>query len=227
MGDPNITIESLHTEASAKHLQDVSESLVQSVAFMPEMADRRGFRSYWRKSAPRQAEIAVAYILEAFDELGLDVRGMKVGEVIGDIDALPRHSKVMERYFHLLQKYGVIERSQGQWVRTPNRVLDTSSDDLVENFTRDFPQHASETKMISITGPSLAAILNGMEDPMELLFGNAESSEAVGDCYSNGAMFATSIDLVADVVRRSIAGGNKDVVRIIEIGAGCKFKSWS
>jgi hypothetical protein len=225
MGDLRSAVESFDAETSTKHLQDVSKSLAQSVVLMPEMADRHGFRSYWRKSAPRQAEIAVAYILEAFDELGLDIRGMKAGEVIGDIDALPRHAKVVERYFHLLQKYGVIERSQGQWVRTPNRALDTSSDALVEKFTREFPQHASETKMISITGPNLAAVLNGMEDPMELLFGNAESSEAVGDCYSNGAMFATSIDLVADVVRRSVAGGNKDVVRIIEIGAGCKCNS--
>jgi acyl carrier protein len=208
--------------APPAYIQDLTESLAQSSISLPDMAARRGYHAYWRAVAPRQGDIIVACILEAFRELGADVRGLKAGEKVAQINSLPRHRRVLERFFHILQKYAVIERREGQWVRTPKRLRETPSELLVEKFVRDFPHYASEAKLISITGPKIAACLTGKTDPIALLFSSRESQDALENYYFNSPMLATATDLLVDVVRRSVGASKGELVRIIEIGAGCK-----
>jgi acyl transferase domain-containing protein len=207
---------------SPAYIHDLTESLAQSSISLPDMAARRGYHAYWRTVAPRQGDIIVACILEAFRELGIDVRGLKAGEHVAHINSLPRYKRVLERFFHILQKYAVIERREGQWVRTPKRLRETPSEVLVEKFVRDFPHYAGEARLIAITGPKLDACLTGKTDPIALLFSSRESQDALENYYFNSPMLATATDLLVDVVRRSVAASKGDLVRIIEIGAGCK-----
>ncbi|VUC29968.1 unnamed protein product [Clonostachys rosea] len=214
-------IDTEEMSVSSAHIQCPTESLLQSAATLSAMAIRCGYVSYWNKVAPRQAEIVIICILEAFKELGVNIWTLKSGAEVSPVKHLPRHKRLLERFYHILQKHGVIEREKGgRWIRGTSGCPEMPSAELIRNFAHDFPHYSSEAKLISITGSRLADCLSGKTDAIQLLFNSRESQEALEDFYCNSPMLATATELLVDVVQRSIAASTGDTVRILEIGAG-------
>jgi hypothetical protein len=199
--------------------------LLEAQISLPKAAARCGLESYWKKVAPRQDEIVVAYIMEAFRDLDVDLWTLEAGEMIPPLRHLPKHDKVMQRFFQMLQKHGIIERAAGttsSWVRTPMACQQISSRELTDKFVDEFPQYESEAKLMLITGPSLAGCLTGRTDPMALLFSSRSSQMALQEFYSDSPILATATEFLSEVVGSSISASVGPSVRIIEIGAGCK-----
>nr|WNZ75135.1 MollE [Ovatospora sp.] len=209
--------------ATPAYLGHLADQLSAAETTLPQAAERCGFKSYWTVVARRQDEIVVAYILEAFKSLGVDLWAMRASSPLPHIQYLAKHEKVMKRFWQILQKHGIIERgphSPSSWVRTPVSWPRTSSSELTEKFIAEFPRYASEARLMALTGPKLAECLTGKADPIALLFTNKTSQAALQDFYTNSPMLATATEFLSEVVRRSIAASRGPTVRIVEIGAG-------
>ncbi|KFA74445.1 hypothetical protein S40288_08906 [Stachybotrys chartarum IBT 40288] len=217
-----------HIEPAAEsvtpaYLRHPADTLLEAQISLPKAAARCGLESYWKKVAPRQDEIVVAYIMEAFRDLDVDLWALEAGEMIPPLRHLPKHDKVMQRFFQMLQKHGIIERAAGttsSWVRTPMACQQISSRELTDKFVDEFPQYESEAKLMLITGPSLAGCLTGRTDPMALLFSSRSSQMALQEFYSDSPILATATEFLSEVVGSSISASVGPSVRIIEIGAG-------
>ncbi|KAL2257749.1 hypothetical protein VTK26DRAFT_9223 [Humicola hyalothermophila] len=209
--------------ATPAYMGHLAEAVAAAEATLPAAAERCGYKSYWTTVAPKQDQIVVAYIMEAFKELGVDLWAMRPGAPLPHIQYLTKHEKVMKRFYQILQKHGIIERgphSASSWVRSPLPWPRTSSAELSDKFTAEFPRYASEARLMALTGPKLADCLTGKADPIALLFTSRTSQATLQDFYTNSPMLATATEYLCEAVRRSIAASRGPTVRIVEIGAG-------
>ncbi|KAJ8129801.1 hypothetical protein O1611_g3828 [Lasiodiplodia mahajangana] len=198
------------------------KSLLLAEAELPDKAQKCGMSDSWGEVSRRQDAITVAYILEAFDQLGVNISALRAGEEVPSVPHIPRHTRAMERYHHILQKHNLIE-SDGTgsvYLRTALRLPRTSASELLVEFRQDFPRYSPEADIVSVTGPKLADCLAGLESPTSLLFRSAESRKIVENYYVNSPVLATSTELLVDLILRIVADKRGSKVRILEVGAG-------
>ncbi|KAH7012371.1 BcPKS16, polyketide synthase [Macrophomina phaseolina] len=201
-------------------LNDPAATLVECEASFNTKARNCGFTDYWTVVAPKQDELLLAYILEAFKTLGADIRSLAPGDRIPVVKHLPKHRKVMARYNDILSKHNIIKKDGGSYVRSAGRCPEDSSEDLLSAFMDQFPAYRCDAVLISLTGPKLAGCLMGTDDPIALLFGSSKAQRAVEDFYTNSPMLATLTELLVDTITRVVSGSGKNTVRILEVGAG-------
>ncbi|KAI1772348.1 hypothetical protein F4818DRAFT_425658 [Hypoxylon cercidicola] len=205
-------------------IHSLCELLRRSESSISAIAERQGFRNYWKEVAPRQDAIVLAYVLECFKGLHVDVGLLKPGSAIPPIDYLPRHAKLMNRMIQILQKHSIIEsgicRDLSSAVRGAEICPPKPSNLLVDELTDDFPFYRSESRLLSITVSKLAPYLIGKKD---LLFSSQESQKILQDFYVQSPLLATVAEFLASVMGRCLAEGKPtDTVRILEMGARCK-----
>lgn len=92
-----------------------------------------GFTDYWNTVAPRQNELVVAYIAEAFQALGIDLWQLEEGQVLPKVNHLPKYSKLMARLLEILEKHHIISQGTDP-VRTSIRLSTKSSTDILNSF---------------------------------------------------------------------------------------------
>lgn len=124
-----------------------------------------GFIDYWNTVAPRQNELVVAYIAEAFQTLGIDLWQLEEGHVLPKVNHLPKHSKLVARLLEILEKHHIISRGTNP-VRTSISLSTKSSTDIFKCFMLEFIDYRYEASFMALTGPKLAGCLTGTEDPM-------------------------------------------------------------
>ncbi|KAK8117055.1 uncharacterized protein PG998_005336 [Apiospora kogelbergensis] len=192
---------------------DPAIALQLSESDLPSWAAECGYDSYWSVVARKQDEIVVAYVLEAYRQLGLDLSSLPAGK---------SHEKLMQRIRQILQKHGIIERTeQGSFTRTAKIWPSTTAQQLSASFLNDFPRYQSEAQLMAVTGPKLAGCLAGRDNPVALLFSNATSQKALEAYYQTSPMLATATELLVDMITRSVSHADGGApVRILEIGAG-------
>lgn len=171
---------------------------------------------------PLQAQLVVAYVTEAFAQLGCDLRKVKPGEILPYFNYLPKHDKVVTQFFRVLQDAGLIVRNQeGIPERTTAHVNTATAGELHNRIVREYPQHAAEHHLLHTTGPLLADCLLGRADPLALLFKDAKAKRLLEDVYTNAPMFkAGTLFLARFLVDSFQRFGQQRPIRIIELGAG-------
>ena len=185
------------------------------------LAGRHGLESYWTFE-PLLESLCAALVLRAFDELGWNLRT----EPVVSVDALAqrsgvldRHARLLGRMLDILAEEGVLRRSGSSWAVV--RIPETPRiDAIASNLLDRFPEYQGETSLAERCGRSLADVLRGRLNPMEVLFphGSLDQLERVyqdapGSRVYNGLVQATvAAALAARPARRR--------VRILEIGAG-------
>ncbi len=212
-----------HEVTSPACLGNLVEALHQSQLSLSSMADHCGYSIYWKTIARRENEILVTYILEAYEELSINLWELRPGEEVPTMKCLSKYERLIRRFSHILQKHSIIELTErSSWIRTPKSWPRVSSREQTNLFIEDFPNYQSEVELMAITGPKLAACLTGKADPVALLFSGRDSQAVLESFYSNSPMLATATELLVDVVKRSISAASGETVRILEIGAGCR-----
>ncbi|KAI1416405.1 BcPKS16, polyketide synthase [Hypoxylon sp. FL1857] len=196
------------------------EALLLAEIDLPAKAQQRGVSPSWDEIVRRQDEITVAYILEAFKQLGANLYGLQPDEQIPHIPHMPPYRQVIERYHHILQKHGLIEFDGIVYLRTALGCPQTPASELLASFKEDFPSYQPEVEIISIAGPRLADCFSGRESPISLLFRSGDSRRALENYYANSPALATSTELLVDLLSRTVAEKQGDIVRIMEVGAG-------
>lgn len=98
---------------------------------------------------------------------------------------------------------------------------ETPSAILFQEILRAFPHHASEHKLLNITGFKLAECLTGAVDPLHLLFRRKEDKELLEDVYTNGPTYKAITKLLASFLRKDFTSdGGQGTFHILELGGG-------
>ena len=200
------------------------KALVQCEASFEQAATKRGFLNYWTDVAPKQDELLLAYICEAFEALGSDISRIPQGQQVPSIPHQPKHKKVMTRLLEILEKHDLLTRQGSDLIRGSKQTPSSPSQELHEQFLAQFPPYAGEARLMALTGPKLASCLAGKTDPITLMFRGAAAQKVMEDYYCASPMLSTLteqlVTFLHTVVTSSSTKSSETPLRILEVGAG-------
>jgi malonyl CoA-acyl carrier protein transacylase len=187
-----------------------------------EHADITGFANFCTEAFLPQSALVLQYVVEAFASLGCSLQDIKCGDELQLLQYDPKHNKLIPQLYRILEGAKLVrEGNDGRFVRTLTPVPTIPASTLHSEMLKNFPKHASETKLLATTATRLADCLSGRVDPIGLMFGNATARALLEDVYTNAPMFKTGTLLLAQYLS-SIIEARKDSreLRILELGAG-------
>ncbi|KAL6792235.1 S-adenosyl-L-methionine-dependent methyltransferase [Trichoderma sp. SZMC 28013] len=179
--------------------------------------------NYYGEVMPRSTELCIAYLVEAFEQLGCNIQSAKPGDKLKRVPYLPKYEKFMELFYELLREQAqLIEMDGSEIVRTAQNCPAKSATELLEDLLQDEPSHAPEFNLVQVTGPWLADCLSGKQDGIGLIFGTAQGRQRVSDLYALSPINRVWIQQLAyfleQLVKRMPPNGQP--LRILELGAG-------
>ncbi|EHK16304.1 uncharacterized protein TRIVIDRAFT_64889 [Trichoderma virens Gv29-8] len=179
--------------------------------------------NYCCEVMPRSTELCIEYLVEAFEQLGCNIKTAKPGEKLKPVPYLPKYEKFMQLFYELLREHArLIEINGSEIVRTAQNCPSKSATSLLEDLIQDEPSHAPEFNLIQVTGPRLANCLSGKEDGIGVIFGTAQGRQRVSDLYALSPINRVWIQQLAyfleQLVKRMPQDGQP--LRIMELGAG-------
>lgn len=208
-------------QSKSVELGNPMEALVQCEASFDQAATKRGFLNYWTEVAPKQDELLLAYICEAFQALGSDIGQVPKGQKVPSISHLPKHKKVMNRLFEILEKHDVLTRQGSDLIRGSRQTPSTPSQELHEQFVTNFPPYAGEARLMALTGSKLAGCLTGKTDAVSLMFRGAVAQKVMEDYYTASPMLSTLTEQIVAFLQTVVTTSSGDApIRILEVGAG-------
>ncbi|KAL4814504.1 hypothetical protein BDW67DRAFT_192176 [Aspergillus spinulosporus] len=180
-----------------------------------------GFYDFWKRVYPAQSRLVLAYTVEAFTQLGCDLAVMQPGDQLPKIKYLPVHEKLVLQLHDILRDGMLVASSESGLVRTDKPVDTTPSTQLLEEINAKAPQHASEHKLLHITGSKLADCLTGAADPLNLLFRSKANRDLLAEVYLNGPMYAAISQLLCSFLGNAFSGRpSSGTFQILELGGG-------
>lgn len=184
-------------------------------------AKESGFAHFWSTTYLAQADLVVAYTLEAFESLGCSLESLAPQQPLHSFQYLQKHKLEVMQLHQILVDASLIEAKNGGFVRTHKPLPTIPSLTLYEQILKDFPQHASEHRLLHVTGSRLADCLTGTADPLILLFRSAENRTLLEDVYTNGPMYSAVTKQLESFFMKafSVHTSNKPF-HILELGGG-------
>ncbi len=172
--------------------------------------------------------LAWSYALSTLEKLGWQRRTGTAVDSEGlrqDLEVLPIHSQLFRRILEILARSGVLEATGEGFV-----VAVGAEDPLPETMPQDPEEYATgmsgryshgtnEIGLFRRCAGALVEVLRGREDPLSLLFGDAEPQAA--DLYRRAPVWKAANQMLGEVVQ-NIAAGLPDGrrLRVLEVGAG-------
>ena len=216
-------------DLSLSHSRPISEPLDATFKAFDAIRDEfdvfakeTGCDRFWSQIYPSQASLIVSYITEAFTELGCDLSSVKADEKIPTVPHSPKHDKLMNRLSRALCDHGLINQNGPNWTRTLKRVpIPPTSREKFDQILADFPQYATEHKLLHAVGSELAGCLSGRIDAIPLLFGSSEKRKLMADQYLIAPIQSSTSQQLASFIRKCFSSRPVErTVRVLEIGGG-------
>lgn len=184
-------------------------------------AQKTGFIGFTSNVHPLQAELVLAYVVEAFTALGCPIASLSPGQRLPNLNYSSKHNQVFSQFYKILEDAHLIFHSGKEMRRTAREVTHISAEVLHASIIKEFPQHASEHELLHMTGPKLANCLTEKDDPIALLFGTATARALMTDVYTNAPMFKASTILLTRYVAEIFTklDSNREI-QVLELGAG-------
>ncbi|KUI67806.1 Conidial yellow pigment biosynthesis polyketide synthase [Cytospora mali] len=180
--------------------------------------------TYYDKVMPRSTELTIVYILNAFEQLGCNIRAASPGQQLERVPYLPKHERFMNYIIYpLLEKEARLIDIKGSVItRTAVAPPVKPADVLLDELLRDEPVHKAEHQLTGLIGPKFADCLSGKQDGLQLIFGNPEGREIVTDMYANSPVTGIWIQQLSYFLEQLVARLPKDgqPLCILEMGAG-------
>ena len=177
---------------------------------------------FWGKCYPRQAALVLAYVVEAFANLGWDLSILKPGDSVPKIPHLDRHKKVVRQYYSVLEDARLISVNEaGRFTRMPTLIDRTPASTLFAQIIPDFPHHVNVHKVVQAVGSELAPCLTGDKDGLQIIFGNKENKKSLDDLYENWPLVRSGTIALGEFLEKAIVKPSRQgKFRILEVGAG-------
>lgn len=181
---------------------------------------------FWEKAYPHQARLVLAYVVEAFADLGCDVRKLRSGDAVPQVNALDKHRQLVRQLYRVLEDGRLIVSSKvsskdKSFTRTDVLVESTPAESIYLQIIDLYPQHASVNKLVRTVGSEMAACLRGDKEGLQVVFGNRDTKKTLEEMYEFWPLLRTPTLVLGDFLTTAFAkatGGGK--FRILEIGAG-------
>lgn len=214
--DPPTQVE--HKPASIRDAQQAFEDIRFDYDIFTK---ETGFAGFWQTVYPSQARLVLAYTVEAFSTLGCRLASLKSGQRLPRVQYDPKHNLLMDQLHEVLKDASLVTSDGGLLIRTDKPVDETPSVLLFQEILRAYPHHASEHKLLNITGSRLAECLTGAADPLQLLFRRKEDKELLEDVYTNGPMYKAITKLLASFLQKAFTlDQDQGTFHILELGGG-------
>lgn len=214
--EPDVHSKETRTSAAVAPLTALENS---SLTFS-RITSERAFSRYWSAVAPRQDELAAVYIVEAFRHLGVNLYDLEPGETTHSPEVLPKHTKVLQRFWQILDQLGIIRIKESSILRTEKPIVLEPAGSLLQKSPHEFPAFSGEFDLMKLTGPQLADCLTGKVDATRILFANSRSQEILRAFYTESPQLACATDLLLDFVGQIVPRKDTDRFRILEVGGG-------
>jgi acyl transferase domain-containing protein/acyl carrier protein/SAM-dependent methyltransferase len=188
-----------------------------------DLAEKHGFSGFYRSVHPGQTQLVLAYIVEAFADLGVDLSRLDTGDEIPGLPVIPKHHHLRDALYQILREGGVVDYDGSRHFRSEKPLEPTSSRQLLKAIIQLHPQHAKEHELLDLVGSQLGELLRGEKDPLSVLFGSKASRTLLEDVYSSSPMYVVMSQLLATFLQstlRKSSPGTGGKFRIIEVGAG-------
>ncbi len=168
------------------------------------------------------------YALSALESLGWKRRA---GEAVAPqelrerLDVLPEHAQLFRRILEVLARSGVLRAKDHGFAVTvgaddslPDRMPPNGEAFLAE-LTERFPHATNEVGLFRRCAGALPEVLRGNEDPLSLLFGDAEPQ--AGDLYRRAPVWRAANRMLGEAVGTLLDELPEDrPLRVLEVGAG-------
>lgn len=192
----------------------------------PGIYQENGLADYYREFMPRMDQVVCLFIWKAYLKLGWQP---EIGDKFtsdGLFDELgiiePHHRLVRAELGYLAGKGWIRKTGVEDWevIGKPEEKELAEATEELKALRDKFTRFASEADLQLLTGPRLAEVLSGDEDPLALLFPNG-SSEKLERFYRDGADFPANNALIGIAVARAIEElPHRRALRVLEVGAG-------
>lgn len=186
-----------------------------------QLAKDNGALGFWEEAYPHQARLVMAYVVEAFAELGCRISNLNEGENVPRIEVLGKHRQLAHQLYRILGDGGLISATGQGFIRTSVAIDDTPSETVYQKVIDRHPQHSCVLKLVRRVGSRLAACLCGNQDGLQIVFGDKETRETLRQMYEFWPLLRTTTVLLGDFLLKALTntkGHGK--FRILEVGAG-------
>ena len=168
------------------------------------------------------------YALSALEALGWEREAgavVDLEELRERLEVLPEHANLFRRMLEILARSGVLQAKDEGFVVTVGADdplpddMPRDSEAFLDEVTARFPHAANEIGLFRRCAGALAEVLRGNEDPLSLLFGDAEPT--AGDLYRLAPVWRAANRMIGEVMRSlvdDVPGGRR--LRVLEVGAG-------
>ncbi len=169
-----------------------------------------------------------SYALAALETLGWQRQAsadVDLEDLRARLEILPEHAHLLRRMAEILARSGVLQaKDEGFAVAIgaddplPDQMPGDREAFLDETIER-FPHAANEIGLFRRCAGALPEVLRGKEDPLALLFGDAEPT--AGDLYRQAPVWRAANRMLGEVVEALVADlpeGRR--LRVLEVGAG-------
>lgn len=179
---------------------------------------RFGLEDEARALTPRLDEIAIGFIVAAIKQLGFEWHvGVELPEVELDSRIPERHRTKVARVLKRLADHEWVEHV-GRIYRVLRAAPDVGPEEALETLQREFAY--PECDLMHRAGPALAAIWQGKAEPLQVLFPDGATDQAVA-FYSEAKFLAGYNRLASEALSETIdALPENATLRVLEVGAG-------
>jgi len=222
---PRVDGVSSSTAKDSLNLQTATilEAFGESKEVTDQFISKYKFGDYADYVLPKQTELCIAHIVEAFEQMGCSLRTAELGQKLERVRYLPKHERFVEYLYMMLEKGArLIDMDGSQITRTAISTPAKSADMLLQNLIHDFPDHANDHKLTYLTGSKLADCLTGKSDGIQLIFGSAEGRDLVSGLYGRSPINVVWLKQMEDFIKRLISKlpMHEGPLKIFEMGAG-------
>ncbi|KAL8993291.1 MAG: hypothetical protein Q9169_006452 [Polycauliona sp. 2 TL-2023] len=172
---------------------------------------------------PKQTQLCIALILEAFEELGCPMKTAKAGQQLERVPHAPQHSRLARYLYEVLEVDGRLINIDGTTItRTAVSAPTKSSREIVDSLVAAYPNHNCANRLASFCGSRLVDVLAGKLDGVKLIFGTDEGRELVSGLYGDSSLNKLSYKQMEDILKRLVSKlpPQSGPLKILEMGAG-------
>ncbi|KAK3367533.1 hypothetical protein B0H63DRAFT_535507 [Podospora didyma] len=202
----------------------IFEAFEETKRLTDDMIAEYHLEGYMDNVLPRQTQLCVALTVEAFAQLGCNLREAKAGDVLQRIPHEREHTRLTDCLYRLLeQEARLVDVSPtGVITRTFVAVPSKSSAILLAELLEQFPNHTVDNRLTYFAGSRLAEVLRGDLDGIKLIFGTDEGRELVTALYGDLLLNKYSNAQMQEMLRRLISKIPRwdGPLKIMELGAG-------
>ncbi len=172
--------------------------------------------------------VSWCYALSALETLGWDRKAGATADTEAlreHLEVLPEHTHLLRRLLEILARAGVVQETDDGFAVSVG-AGDPLPDDMprdagafLSEVTERFPHAINEIGLFRRCAGALPEVLRGKEDPLSLLFGDAEPS--AGGLYRLAPAWRAANRMIGEVVRSlvdNLPDGRR--LRVLEVGAG-------